>query len=436
MTTRPDAKTIWEAARALGLDPWPVQFESVPAPVLYEFAAYLIPGRMSHWTYGKAFWSLKLRYDYGLSKLYEMVINSNPALAFLLETNTPLEDVFVMSHVMGHVDFFAHNRRFRDTPVNMPDLVTRHAERIRQYEFTYGQETVERLLDAALALQEHVDRDPDPESGGSRPQALRPGTGPDFSDLAPARERPGTHRVAAQEPRWDVLRFLQEHSTELEDWQRDVLAMVRSEMLYLWPQIRTKIMNEGWATYWHTRLLRILELDDADSVNFARLHSSVLQAPRFGINPYLLGYRLFERLAEEGADALFLAREVDDDVSFIRNYLDADLVDELDLYTFGLHQDQLVVESTDWTTVRQRLVQELTHGGIPVIHVDDGDYNRRGELYLVHWHEGRDLDLPYAEHTLHHVHRLWGRPVHLETQQDGHRLVLTYDGRLNSKVVL
>jgi stage V sporulation protein R len=435
MRAQPDAKAIWEAARSLGLDPWPVQFESVPAPVLYEFAAYLIPGRMSHWSYGKAFWSLKLRYDYGLSKLYEMVINSNPALAFLLETNSPLEDVFVMAHVMGHVDFFAHNRCFRGTPSDMPELAARHAERIRQYEFTYGEDAVERLLDAALALQEHVDADEEdpPARLGARPRSrpARP-----YDDLKLGDEDASTRQVESRRPRWDVLRYVLEHSTELADWQRDVLAMVRSEMLYLWPQLRTKIMNEGWATYWHARLMRTLDLDDADTVNFARLHSSVLQPPRYGINPYLLGYRLFEHLAEEGEDTLFLAREVDDDVSFVRNYLTEDLVRELDLYTFGLRQDDLVVQSTDWKTVRDRLVQELTHGGVPVIHVEDGDYNRRGELYLVHWHEGRDLDVPYAEHTLHHVYRLWGRPVHLETQQDGHRLVLTYDGRVNSKVVL
>jgi stage V sporulation protein R len=437
MRALPDARTIWEAARSLGLDPRPVQFESVPAPVLYEFAAYVIPGRMSHWSYGKAFWSMKTRYDYGLSKLYEMVINSNPALAFLLETNTPLEDVFVMAHVMGHVDFFTHNRMFEHTSQDMPDRVARHADRIRQYEFTHGQEAVERLLDAVLAIQEHVDRDP-PEPPAPAPAAEQKlPAGRDYSDLMETPSDAAPREVQIKEGSPDLLAFIAEHSTELEEWQRDVVEMVRAEMLYLWPQVRSKIMNEGWATYWHARLMRILDLDDEDATNFARLHSSVLQPPRLGINPYLVGYRLWERIAEqEGEDTLWLSREVEDDVSFIRNHLDRETVDALDLYTFSIHQDQVLVDSTEFKEVRQRLVEELTHGGIPVIHVEDGDYNRRGELYLQHRHEGRDLDMPYAERTLQHVYRLWGRPVHLETRQEARRLVLTYDGRQNSKVVI
>ena len=438
MRAVPDARTIWEAARSLGLDPRPVQFESVPASVLYEFAAYVIPGRMSHWSYGKAFWSMKTRYDYGLAKLYEMVINSNPALAFLLETNTPLEDVFVMAHVMGHVDFFTHNRTFEHTAEDMPERVARHAERIRQYEFSHGQETVERLLDAVLAIQEHVDASlPKPLSAGLSRRAPQQAQ-PDYSDLNPSAEAPHTPRdIHIKEGTEDLLAFIAEHSTELEDWERDLVQMVREEMLYLWPQIRTKIMNEGWATFWHARLMRILDLDDEDITNFARLHSSVLQSPRVGINPYLVGFRLWERIAEvEGLDALWLIREVEDDVAFIRNHLDRETVEALDLYTFSLHQDEVLVDSTEFHNVRQRLVEELTHGGIPVIHVEDGDYNRRGELYLKHRHEGRDLDVPYAERTLQHVQRLWGRPVHLETRQDERRVVLTYDGRQSSKVVI
>jgi stage V sporulation protein R len=437
MHALPDARTIWEAARSLGLDPRPVQFESVPAPVLYEFAAYVIPGRMSHWSYGKAFWAMKTRYDYGLAKLYEMVINSNPALAFLLESNTPLEDVFVMAHVMGHVDFFTHNRTFEDTPEDMPDRVARHADRIRQYEFTYGQEAVEHLLDAVLSVQEHVDRNlPEPPSSQPDREPAVPGER-DFSDLMPEPAAGAPREVQIKEGAQDLLAFVAQHSTELEDWQRDVVEMVREEMLYLWPQIRTKIMNEGWATFWHARLMRVLDLDDEDATNFARLHSSVLQPPRLGINPYLVGYRMWERIADvEGDEALWLTREVEDDTAFIRNHLDRETVESLDLYTFSLHQDQVLVDSTDFKHVRQRLAEELTHGGIPVIHVEDGDYNRRGELYLQHRHEGRDLDLPFAERTLQHIHRLWGRPVHLETRQDGRRLVLTYDGRQNTKVVI
>ncbi len=442
MIRLPDAHTIWEAARSLGLKPWPVHFEQVPASVLYEFAAYLVPGRMNHWSYGKAFYAMKTRYDYGLAKLYEMVVNANPAYAFLLDTNTPLEDVFVMAHVMGHVDFFAQNQCFRVTPPDMLEQVARHAERVRQYQFTYGAGRVEKLLDAALALADHVDW-PTPAEPARRDPRAAGGARDTYTDLGPAVDLPDTHRVKPREANPDLLGFLAEHAPDLEDWERDVLAMVRAEMQYFWPQVRTKIMNEGWATYWHARLMRVLDLSDADAVDFARLHASVLQPGHLGINPYLLGYRVFEHLeAQAGSDAVWLAREVDDDVSFIRNYLTEDLVEALDLYTWGVRQDQVAVQSTAWQVVRQQLVQELTHGGIPVLHVEDGDFNRRRELYLIHRHEGQDLDIPYAERALHHVAALWGRPVHLETRildapsGQRRRLVLSYDGKANSNVML
>jgi stage V sporulation protein R len=374
-----------------------------------------------------------------------MVINANPAYAFLLDTNTPLEDVFVMAHVMGHVDFFAQNQCFRSTPPDMLDQVAHHAERIRQYQFDHGADNVEKLLDAALALAEHVDWPTSVPPGTSRPvqESSRAGPGDTYADLDPRPDPRQRTKGVIPTAKPDVLGFLAEHAPDLEPWQRDVVSMVRSEMQYFWPQIRTKIMNEGWATYWHARLMRVLDLTDAEAVDFARLHASVLQPGHLALNPYLLGYRVFERLAEsEGMEAIWIAREVDDDVSFIRNYLTEDLVESLDLYTWGVRQDQVEVKSTSWQTVRQQLVQELTHGGIPVLHVEDGDFNRRRELYLIHRHEGQDLDIPYAERALRHVATLWGRPVHLETRlmdpQTGtsRRVVLSYDGKVNSKVTL
>jgi stage V sporulation protein R len=347
-----------------------------------------------------------------------------------------------MAHVMGHVDFFAHNQCFRTTPPDMLEQVARHAERVRQYQFDHGAARVEQLLDAALALADHVDW-PAPDTPTRRPPTAAGTPHDTYRDLGPGSAAPGDRSVKAVEANPDVLGFLADHAPDLEEWERDVLSMVRVEMQYFWPQIRTKIMNEGWATYWHARLMRVLDLSDADAVDFARLHASVLQPGQLGLNPYLVGYRIFERLnARAGPDAVWLAREVDDDVSFIRNHLTEDLVESLDLYTWGVRQEQVEVQSTSWQVVRQQLVQELTHGGIPVLHVEDGDFNRRRELYLIHRHEGQDLDIPYAERALRHVAALWGRPVHLETRLldppsgQTRRVVLTYDGKANTQVML
>lgn len=438
----PTDQEIWELARARGLDPYPVHFESVPATVLYEFASYLIPGRMSHWSYGKAYHLMKTRYDYGLNKLYEMVINSNPAYAFLLNSNSELENTFVRAHVMGHVDFFHHNQCFWHTAPDMVEVVSRHADRVRQYEFDYGRDKVEAVLDAALALEEHVSP---PDRQLTRPPRQVATPSPEMSpkrwDDMFDRRQADENRVHAVKPPSDVeddlLQYLVLNSQALQDWQRDIVSMVRDEMVYFWPQLRTKIMNEGWATYWHVQLMRELELADNDYLDFARLHASVTAPIPYQINPYAVGYHIFRDIEErEGRDAIFLARTVDDDVSFIRNYLTEDLVAELHLYVYGPEQDQVVVKSRGYQAVRDRLVRDLSHGGIPVIHVDDGDFNHRGELYLIHRHEDLDLDLPYAERTLQYVHRLWGRPVHLETVSEKRRIVLTYDGKVNTKVVL
>ncbi|NMP21858.1 SpoVR family protein [Sulfobacillus harzensis] len=438
----PTDREIWSLARDMGLDPYPVLFESVPAPVLYEFAAYLIPGRMSHWSYGKAYHAMKTRYDYGLNKLYEMVINSNPAYAFLLESNSDLENTFVRAHVMGHVDFFKNNQCFQHTVPDMIEVVSRHAERVRQYEFDVGREQVERFLDAVLALEEHVSP-PSPtlparQKEGSPPSAL---SRPAWADLTMSGQSPPVRRVpevkAGTEETDDLLLFLMRESRHLEDWQRDIIGMVRDEMLYFWPQVRTKIMNEGWASYWHVTLMRELRLEDDDYLDFARLHSQVTAPMMYQINPYALGYAIFTDLERRyGREAMFLARTVDDDVSFVRNYLNEEIVESLNMMVYGAEDDAVVLKSRAAERVREQLVRELVHGGIPVIHVNDGDFNQRGELYLIHRHEGIDLDIPFAERALHYVHQLWGRPVHLETRSEEKRVILSYDGKADSKVVL
>ncbi len=438
-TVYPSDNEVWQLARGMGLDPFPVTFESVPASVLYEFAAYLIPGRMAHWSYGKAYHAMKTRYDYGLNKLYEMVINANPAYAFLLESNSDLENTFVRAHVMGHVDFFHHNQCFRHTHSDMVEVVSRHAERVRQYEFEVGREEVEKFLDAVLSIQEHVAWPAAAVALIPRPKVEINGAYPSAEwDWGRRDEDSSIRQVKANvHEEEDLLLFLMEEGRHLQDWQRDVVGMVRQEMIYFWPQIRTKIMNEGWASYWHAAIMRELTLSDTDYLDFARLHSQVTAPVPYQINPYALGYAIFQDLERsQGRDAIFLARSVDDDVSFIRNYLTETVADSLHLLVYGPEQERIVVKSRQWERIREQLVAELVHGGIPVIHVNDGDFNQRGELYLIHRHEGVDLDLPYAERTLRHVQRIWGRPVHLETRTTGKRLILSYDGKADTKTVI
>ncbi|MGH9837699.1 MAG: SpoVR family protein [Blastocatellia bacterium] len=254
---------IWEIATTkFGLDPYPTRFEIVPSTVMYEVGSYALPGRYSHWTFGKAYHRMKTMYDFGLSKIYEVVINSNPSYAFLLENNSLLQNKLVMAHVLGHVDFFKHNIYFSQTNRRMVDDAATHARRINEYEFKYGRKVVEKFLDAVLSIEEHIDPNffikkqregKRPEEGETK-SASNSALGGRYDDLISAEEREEILKAAAPEsaegemqPEKDLIWFILQHSPTLQPWQRDVMSMIHDEMLYFVPQMQTKVMNEGWA---------------------------------------------------------------------------------------------------------------------------------------------------------------------------------------------
>ncbi|HLL70387.1 MAG TPA: SpoVR family protein [Pyrinomonadaceae bacterium] len=855
---------IWEIARRFGLDPFPTRFEIVPASVMYEIGSYALPGRYSHWTFGKAYHRMKTMYDFGLSKIYEVVINTNPSYGFLLETNSPIQNKLVMAHVLGHVDFFKNNAYFSKTNRRMVESVSSHAGRMTEYEFKYGRKTVEEFLDAVLSIEEHIDpnffiKQERPVRTEAQERAALPKEGryddlwklgePASAPHAPAPELPRGQRL----PEKDLVYYIMRNSPTLADWQRDAMAMIHEEMEYFVPQMQTKVMNEGWAcatgdsllltesgfirfdelykagkkirvaggsgrgalyeitdfhrerlvptlrirtrrgltlegalkhrlllpdgdwtylsdvkvgdrvhvetgnniwpkeqphlpfmplapsatletvatqagvsawtvirhlrgrrtlrvkeietalratayqtgmagkvlssrshlkvprqlsvdlawllgffvgdgnrtksgicltcgdeelvarlteiiarefelqarvkwdatetggrwrvvvhsrellrwleclgidlrakspdkkipahvlsspkeivsaflrgyfdadayagregvrlssssaelirtvqiillnygilstqrphpdgctqleiagasaalflheigfsltrkqralrnyveghrwfkkedlsdivvsieygcadvyditvatkhayvangfvnhnSFWHSRIMRELELTDTESIEFAELHAGVVSPHKGQLNPYYLGYKILEdierrwdnptaeererfgRTGGQGREKIFEVRELDNDVSFLRNYLTEDLCEELDLFVYELvEEEEWTVTEKRWERVRDQLVSNMTNFGFPYIVVADGDYNRNRELYLRHQYEGAELDASYARKVLEYVHRLWGRPVHLETNADGEPLVMHYNG--------
>ena len=456
---------IWEVARGFGLDPYPTNFEIVPATVMYEVGSYALPGRYSHWTFGKAYHRMKTMYDFGLSKIYEVVINTNPAYGFLLETNSPIQNKMVIAHVLGHVDFFKNNTYFSKTNRRMVESVSTHAQRMMEYEFKYGRKTVERFLDSVLAIEEHIDpyffikRDISPAEEKRRLQQT-PQDGP-YDDLwlldnierekrQLSRDNRRTENEKAPKerlPEKDLLFYIMKNSPTLKDWQRDAIAMVHEEMEYFVPQMQTKIMNEGWASIWHARIMRELDLTDNEHIEFANLHSGVVSPHKGQLNPYYLGYKIYEdierrwnepstdekekfgRLGSEGREKIFEVREMENDVSFLRNYLTEELCEELDLFVYELvEEEEWTITEKRWERVRDQLVSNMTNFGFPYLEVQDGDYNGNRELYLKHRYEGTELDLRYARKALEHVHTLWGRAIHLETVIDDESTVLHFDG--------
>jgi stage V sporulation protein R len=153
-------------------------------------------------------------------------------------------------------------------------------------------------------------------------------------------------------------------------------------------------------------------------------------------NPNEYEREVLKRPGGQGKQKIFEVRELDNDVSFLRNYLTQELIEELDMYVYEKRDNQWVITEKNWEKVRDRIVANMTNFGDPYIMVEDGDYKQNGELYLKHYFEGTPLDVGYAEKTLQNVYQLWGRTAHLETQQDTKRILFSYDGRSNTKRVL
>ncbi|WP_428909412.1 SpoVR family protein [Niallia sp. Krafla_26] len=448
---------ITEIASGFGLDFYPMRYEICPADIIYTFGAYGMPTRFSHWSFGKQFHKMKLHYDLGLSKIYELVINSDPCYAFLLDSNSLIQNKLIVAHVLAHCDFFKNNVRFQNTKREMVESMAATADRIRQYEIQHGKHEVEVFLDAVLAIEEHID-----------PSLMRPKLSWDLKDVEYEEEddvKPTPYddlwdldeknkktekkkkiKKIPPRPEKDIMLFIEQYSRELSNWQRDILTMMREEMLYFWPQLETKIMNEGWASYWHQRILREMDLTSGEAVEFAKLNAGVVQPSKTSINPYYLGLKIFEDIEERynnpseemtrrgvvpgsGREKIFEVREIESDISFLRNYLTKDLVMREDMYLFQKQGKDYKIVDKSWENVRDQLVNSRVNGGFPYITVNDGDYMKSGELYLKHWYEGVELDLRYLEKVLPYIHQLWGRAVHLETVSEERTILFTYDGK-------
>lgn len=451
---------ITEIAKGFGLDFYPMRYEICPAEIIYTFGSYGMPTRFSHWSFGKQFHKMKLHYDLGLSKIYELVINSDPCYAFLLNTNSLIQNKLIVAHVLAHCDFFKNNVRFSNTKRDMVESMAATAERIKKYEHDYGKLEVEKFLDAVLAIQEHIDpsllraklswsiEDTLVDEVEEDSVAKSP-----YDDLWRLDERDNKKDASKKkgkrfppQPEKDLLLFIEEYSRELEEWQRDILTMMREEMLYFWPQLETKIMNEGWASYWHARIIRELELTSDEAIEFAKLNAGVVQPSRTSINPYYLGLKIYEDIEERynnpteemiklgvepgsGREKIFEVREVESDISFIRNYLTKELVNREDMYLFQKQGKDYKIVDKEWENVRDQLVNMRVNGGFPYITVNNGDHLKNGELYLKHWYEGIELDIKYLEKVMPYVYQLWGRSVHMETIVESKGALFTYDGK-------
>ena len=467
-------------ARNYGLDFFPTIFELVDADQLNAIAARGgFPVRYPHWRFGMEYEQLSKSYSYGLSKIYELVINNDPCYAYLMRSNGLVDQKLVMAHVYGHCDFFKNNYWFSKTSRKMMDEMANHGTRIRRYMDEVGVEVVEEFIDACSSIDDLIDihspfikrrKDRQHYKFGEKPQPAEPADrkfpaksymdsyiNPKQQKLDDELDEEPPKRRFPEHPEQDVMLFLLEHAP-LSQWQADVLAILRDEAYYFAPQGQTKIMNEGWASYWHSTIMTRQGLAPGDVVNYCDHHSGTLASSPTKLNPYKVGIELFRDIEDrwnrgafgkeyeecddyrtrqhwdkelgQGREKIFEVRKVHNDLTFIDSFLTLDFVREHKLFRFGYNQDTeyYEIESRAFPKVKQQLLNSLTNMGRPKIVVEDGNYRNRGELYLKHTYAGVELDMKYAYDTLVNLERLWNRPVHIETVLEDRHAVLSFDG--------
>ena len=456
----------WDArirarAQEFGLTNCAQEFELCDHEQMLNYMAYHgMPSHYPHWSYGKAYERLKTLYEHGVTGLpYELVINTDPCLAHLMRKNSLGLQILTIAHVYAHNDFFRNNFTFRATdPRRVVGTFKARAERVRDYvqDPSIGLDRVEAVLDAAHALSLQCGHNlairklTRAEQTTRRVAAARPPHDP-YRRIhkRPATEEPDLDQVPL-EPDTDLLLFVRDHNPRLSAWEKDLITIVHEAALYFVPQMQTKIMNEGWATYWHWRIMDSLDLPEDLHLEFLVRHNQVVRPSPGEVNPYHLGFMVWKDIhrraedptAEEieaygapefsGRDLMFQVREVDRDVSFLRRFLTKELIRELGLFEYARRGEALVAtrvaDEDGWRAIKGTLLRNIGTGSVPVIRVVDADDGRRGTLRLRHEYDGRDLNMDYAEKTLAHLHRLWGRPVVLDTLVGGSKRSLMSDG--------
>jgi stage V sporulation protein R len=469
-------------AKSYGLDFFETRFEILDYDQMNEIASFGgFPSRYPHWRFGMEYESMQKGYAYGLQKIYEMVINNDPCYAYLLECNDMVDQKLVMAHVFAHCDFFKNNLWFSQTNRKMIDEMANHSSRIRRFAEKYGEDRVESFLDACLSIENLIDYHAPfikRRGGNGRSGEGDAGEGDGISRIRSKGymdryvnpeaaleeerrrrdERDKARRRFPSEPEKDVLLFLIENAP-MEEWERDVLGMVREEAYYFAPQAQTKIMNEGWATYWHSKMMTERILQGSELIDYADHHSGTVAIQPGQLNPYKLGLELFrdieerwnrgkfgraydecEKLTEKaawdlslglGRDKIFEVRRIFNDINFIDTFLTPEFCEKHKLFTYRWNEKkgQYEIEDRTGVKVKEQLLAMLTNFGQPYIAVEDANHRNRGELLLAHRHEGVDLRLDHARDTLKHLATLWRRPVLLRTSVDGKPKLLSHDGQ-------
>ncbi|HET7559992.1 MAG TPA: SpoVR family protein [Limnochordia bacterium] len=296
---------VHEAACAIGLAPRETQFFELPPADLNALAAYGLPGMYHHWRFGRDYFRIRQSHERGWSQLYEVVFNLDPAQAFVSSQGSEAAKVFVVAHVMGHVDLFEQNLFCAEQRTDMDRFLLSAQRRFDRYEELYGEEAVEHTFDVAHMLRQHVRpgraRHSHDESTERRPYDDLFGASPPATPMEAERRRRLEREYESTDIGQDDLLAFMAAQAPLEPWQRDVLMCVREVALYFRPQMLTKVVHEGYASWSHLRILRELELPFEWAIEHAKMHAGVARPHEQGApNPYWLGLLLLEHAEHKG----------------------------------------------------------------------------------------------------------------------------------------
>ncbi|OOB77780.1 MAG: stage V sporulation protein R [Epulopiscium sp. Nuni2H_MBin001] len=392
----------------IGLDCYEQEFEIISYEDMIGYATYLgMPSHYPHWSLGKNYERLKTYYSHNLTGIpYEMVINSNPCLAYLMKDNSLTLQILTMAHVYGHNDFFKNNYLFKEYTDSSWSIMMfkTHADRVRRYiqDPSIGYNEVERVLDAAHSIKFYCGL---------------------------------THDITL--PTGNLLEFLLCYG-DLNDWEKDLLTIVMQENRYFLPQLETKVMNEGWASFWHYTIFKRLKLDSSKNFEFFTIHNNVISPTAGALNPYYLGFKIWEHIYNtQTIDTMFAIRELNNDSSFIRNYLTYEICNDSQLYSYQEEDKYHIISEVSnidgWKQVRDTLIKTIGSNSIPRIEVVDWQ-KKCHVLSLQHIWDGRELNLSYATETLKYIQTLWGGEVILNTQFAGIKRQIVCD--VNKKVLI
>ncbi|OON95779.1 MAG: stage V sporulation protein R [Epulopiscium sp. Nele67-Bin005] len=382
------SEQIEELTQNLGFNCYPQHFELVDYEDMICYATYSgMPSHYPHWSLGKIYEKLKTLYNYNLSGIpYEMVINSNPCIAYLIKDNSLTMQILTMAHVYGHNDFFANNQYFtQNTDASLSiSMFKNHTKRIRSYIYapSIGYEKVEKFLDAVHSIK---------------------------------------YQCTLNQSEKDLPIFLRNWAN-LEEWQKDILDIVIKQNVYFLPQIETKIINEGWASFWHYYILNNLNLTMDKMFEFFKIHNNIVR-PTINLNPYFLGYKIWRDVyinCDGNIEQMLAIREIHKDSSFIRNYLSYEVCDSANLYSYKNQDRNYVIgdvsNKNNWQIIREQLANNVGINAVP--HIEVIDFTK-DTLNLYHAWDNKELDLLYTTETLKHIQTIWGGKITLKTQFSG-----------------